>query len=322
MSVRGGGRVRLLAGVLLGALVMLGLAACDDIAMAGACGQGGPIDSHVKRPALIFACSAANVDGQPYYQLWRLLPHGARRLSSVPAQDPAVAPSGSRLAYESTASGMPEIDVSDLRLASPHAVATAPGGQSEPAWSRDGTRLAYVSGQLGLHTGVGVSNSFGTIFVSSAEGGGPRQVTPDDAFYGEPAWSPDGNRIAYATDRDGYWAIYTTSLTGGAKPRMLTMAGEAQWPTWSPDGTQIAYQYSRTLGGEDSIWVMGANGGGDPRYLTSGSRPTWSPDGKWIAFVRKTDQGSDLWMISPHPGAHAIRLTDDPGLKGRLTWVQ
>lgn len=320
MPVRGGG-LRLLAGVLLGALAMLGLAACDDIAMAGACGQEGPVNPHVRRPALIFACSAANVDGQPYYQLWRLLPHGAKRLSSMPAQDPAVAPSDSRLAYDGTASGMPEIYVSDLGLASPRAVATAPGGQTEPAWSHDGSHLAYVSGQLGLHTGVGVSDSFGTIFVSTAGGRLPRQITPDDAFYGEPAWSPDGTRIAYATDLGGLWNICTIALNDKAKPRMLTMAGEAQWPTWSPDGTQIAYQYSRTLGGDDSIWVMGANGGGDPRYLTSGSRPSWSPDGKWIAFVRKTDQGSDLWMISTHPGAHAIRLTDDTGLEGGLTWV-
>lgn len=318
MAAGSGGGIRLLAGALMGALALLGLATCDDIAMAGACGQGGPVPTRVARPSLIFACSATSVDGQPLYRLWRLLPHGARQLSSAPAQDPAVAPSGSRLAYDSTAGGRPEVYVSGLALASRHPVAPAPGGQTEPAWSHDGSRLAYVSGQLGLHSPVGVSGTFGTVFVSGAGGGGAHAITPDDAYAGEPAWSPNGDRIAYATDRGGFWNLATTA-PDGTGTRMLTATGDAQWPTWSPDGSRIAYQWSASLSGDDSIWVMNANGTGMHR-LTSGSRPTWSPDGKWIAFVRKTNQGTDLWMISPR-GGPAIRLTDDAGDKGRPSWV-
>ncbi len=318
MGARGGG-AGLLARALIGALVLLGLATCGDAAVTGVCGQGGGVSTSVKRPALIFACSAASVDGAPLYRLWRLLPHGAERLSSQPAQDPAVAPSHSRLAYESTVGGMPEVYVSGLSLASQLPVTTAPGGESEPAWSPDGSRLAYVSGQLGLHAPVGVSGSFGSVFVSGAGGGGAHAITPDDAFYGEPAWAPKGGHIAYATDRGGFWNICTTTPNGTGTQRMLTAAGDAQWPTWSPDGTRIAYQWSETVSGDDSIWVMNANGT-DSHRLTSGSGPSWSPDGKWIAFVRKTDQGSDLWMISPR-GGPAVRITDDAGLKGRPSWI-
>ncbi|MBO0701444.1 MAG: PD40 domain-containing protein [Candidatus Dormibacteraeota bacterium] len=314
----GVGGLRVVAGALVGALALLTLVACDDISMPGACGQGGPINSHA-RPALIFACSAVSVDGGPQYRLWRLLPHGAQQLSREPARDPAVALRTSRLAYDSTAAGAPNVYVSGLNLASPHEVAPAPGGQTQPAWSPDGGRLAYVSGQLGLHAPVGVSGTFGTVFVSTADGGGAHAITPDDSFAGEPAWSPDGTGIAYATDRGGYWNIDTVRPDGGGE-RMLTDRGQAQWPTWSPDSSRIAYQWSAALGGDPSIWVMDAADGGTAHRLTSGSDPSWSPNGKWIAFVRKTDQGSDLWMISPR-GGHAVRITDDAGLKGRPSWV-
>lgn len=309
---------RLLAGTLLGALMLLGLATCDDLPMAGACGQGGPIDSRLPRPSLIFACSAAEVDGVATYRLWRLLPHGAEQLSSSPAEDPAVAPSGGRLAYESTAAGRPNVYVSGVDGRSAHVIDAAVGGQSEPAWSPDGTRIAYVSGERGLHGPVGVSDSVGSIFVSPAGGGDPVAITPDDAFFGEPAWAPDGKRIAYATDRGGSWHVGTVA-PDGRSPVTLTGDGDAQWPTWAPDGKYIAYQRSRTPEGTSSIWIMNASGGGAHR-LTSGSHPSWSPDGKWIAFVRKTGSGSDLWMISTH-GGKAIRLTDDAGLKGRPSWV-
>lgn len=322
MAARGGRGVRLLAGTLLGALVLLAFVTCGDTSTAGACGQGDPVDTHVKLPELIFACSAADVDGQPVYQLWRLLPHGgAQRLSSAPAQDPAVTPSGSRLAYDSTVSGMPQVYVSALDLKSRHPVAGAPGGQTQPAWSHDGSHLAYVSGQLGLHAPVGVSDAFGTIFVCTAGGGAARQITPVDAYYGEPAWAPNGRHIAYATDSgDGFWNVGTITPDRTHMQMLTGGSGNAQWPTWSSDSSKIAYQWSTSANGDDSIWVMSA-GGGDPSFLTYGSRPSWSPDGKWIAFVRMTDQGSDLWMISPE-GGHAIRLTDDAGLKGRPTWVQ
>lgn len=318
MVAHGVASVKLLATVVLGALVLLGLAACDDMPIPGACGQGGPGGAHGLRPALIFACSAVPVDGSPFYQLWRLRPHGAQRLSSAPAQDPAVARSGSLLAYDSTTRGTPNIYISGLDLGSSRVVAAAAGGQTEPAWSPDGSRIAYVSGEHGLHAPVGVSHMFGRVFVAGAGGGGARAITPEDSFGGQPDWSPDGSRIAYASDALGYWHLVTVA-PDGRDSRIVTSDGEAEWPSWSPTGTRLAYQASATLGGDESIWVANANGS-DAHRLASGSQPSWSPDGKWIAFVRKTNQGSDLWMISPR-GGRAVRLTDDAGQKGRPSWV-
>lgn len=318
MIARVAGGLRLLATALAGALILVAFPACGDMAMAGACGQGGPMGGHDARPALVFACSPVDVDGEPLYRLYRLLPHGAQQLSSEPAQDPAVAPTRSLLAFDSTAAGMPNVYVAGIGGGSPREVMSAPGGQTEPAWSPSGTRLAYVSGQRGLHASVGVSNTFGGVFVGSATGTGGQPITSEDSYAGQPAWAPRGQRIAYATDGNGNFQVATVA-PDGTDPTTLTGGGESEWPTWSPNGDQIAYQWSSTMGGDDSIWIMDANGTHRHR-LTSGSRPSWSPDGKWIAFVRKTADGSDLWMISPHDG-HAVRITDDAGLKGRPSWV-
>lgn len=310
--------LRLLAMALVGALTMVAFPTCGAMAMAGACGQGGPMGGQDERPALVFACSPVDVDGAPLYRLYRLLPHGAEQLSSEPAQDPAVAPTGSLLAFDSTSAGAPNIYVSGIGGSSPRELMSAPGGQTEPAWSPNGSKLAYVSGQRGLHAPVGVSDTFGGIFIGSSGGSGGQPITSEDSYAGQPAWAPRGERIAYATDGNGNFQVATVA-PDGTDATVLTGDGQSEWPTWSPTGGQIAYQWSSTLGGEDWIWIMDANGTHAHR-LTWGSRPSWSPDGKWIAFVRKTAHGSDLWMISPH-GGHAVRITDDAGLKGRPSWA-
>lgn len=310
---------RLLAVALVAALTLPALATCGVMAMPGACGSGGPMGAQGIRAELIFACSAMDVDGEPLYRLYRLHAHGAEQLSSAPAQNPAVNRSGSSLAYDSTAAGTPNIYVSGVSGGGRHEVVQAPGGQTEPAWAPDGSLLAYVSGEHGLHAQVGISGTFGSVFVAGVGSAGGQAITPDGSYAGQPAWAPDQKRIAYATDVHGFFQVATVAPDGNGPRLFLTNKGQAQWPTWSPNSEQIAYQASSSLDGDDWIWVMNGDGGKAHR-LTQGSRPSWSPDGKWIAFVRKTAEGSDLWMI-PARGGHAVRITDDSGLKGRPSWV-
>ncbi|MGH2899507.1 MAG: TolB family protein, partial [Solirubrobacteraceae bacterium] len=87
-----------------------------------------------------------------------------------------------------------------------------------------------------------------------------------------PAWSPDGSRIAFLTNRDADFEIYTMKPDGSDPVRLTTSVGEDAHPSWSPDGSQIAFHSRRTSGPGDSgldIFRMDADGSNQTR-VTSG----------------------------------------------------
>jgi TolB protein len=109
-----------------------------------------------------------------------------------------------------------------------------------------------------------------------------------------PAWSPNGQRIAFVSDRAGYQDIFVASANG-TNVRQITPADPSPavssewWPAWSPDGGTIAY--SSTYEGSFDIWTRSVDvTSAAPMLLTSGPdadyHPTWSPDGTRIAFHR------------------------------------
>ena len=165
-----------------------------------------------------------------------------------------------------------------------------PERDQDPAWSPDGTRIAFASARDEVHM---------DIWVAAADGSGLTNLTPlpdstDSGQAGtEPAWSPDGTRIAYSYQGD----IWVMRATTGAGKRNLTddpsLPAAGQSPAWSPDGTTIAYVRN------GDIWVMGA-GGANKRQLTftGGSaaekNPDWSPDGLRLVYERS----GQVWTMN------------------------
>ena len=107
---------------------------------------------------------------------------------------------------------------------------------------------------------------------------------------GSPAWSPDGKRIAFYSERDGNAEIYVMNADGTAVTRLTNSTADEGYPSWSPDGKRIAFM-RRT--GRTELFTMNADGSDQKPLLTvdkgDAIDPRWSPDGARIVFVHMPD---------------------------------
>jgi Tol biopolymer transport system component len=152
--------------------------------------------------------------------------------------------------------------------------------QTAPAWSPNGTRIAFASRRDGPSH----------IFVMGLDGQDVRPVTSSARDDDRPTWSPDGRRIAFG--REG--ALFVAPAASGAARRLGRGLGSADDPAWSPDGKLVAYDYRRPGFSIREIWVMGADGR-NPRQVTRlgavSAWPSWSPDSRRLAFHSNTGGG-------------------------------
>lgn len=117
-----------------------------------------------------------------------------------------------------------------------------------------------------------------------------------------PAWSPDGQRLAFASDRDGEWNIYVMNADGSGLVR-LTSGGYNDEPAWSPDGKTIAF--TRLQDGSAGIFAVNAEGGTDLRVVVNrpgyDAMPAWLPGGLQLTFTsdwRAYDFLYDLYLVN------------------------
>ncbi|HSO75372.1 MAG TPA: winged helix-turn-helix domain-containing protein [Blastocatellia bacterium] len=156
------------------------------------------------------------------------------------------------------------------------------------------------------------------------------QITTWPGLDNFPTLSPDGNSIAYSSDHNSSFEIYSKQLTAGAREIQLTSDGQQNFqPAWSPDGKLIAY-YSKKRGG---IWIVPASGGTAKQLTEFGSRPRWSVDGATVVFqsFASTDLGantrdamppSTIWVV-PSQGGDPTPVTQvgtPPGGHGSPSW--
>ena len=160
---------------------------------------------------------------------------------------------------------------------------------------RAGDEIAFVSSR----------DAYYAIYLMDADGSGQGRLTDDSGdpssaagvhLETEPAWSPDGTRMAFVSARGGSFDIYVMNADGTGTSRLTSSRANEQGPSWSPDGRRIAFSRSSDGG---HVWVMNADGSGARRLtddLAAEGEPSWSPDGRWIAYTHRAS-GSDIREI-------------------------
>ncbi len=170
--------------------------------------------------------------------------------------------------------------------------------------SRRGQRLVYaqeiedtniwrVAGPLAADRSVAPA-----LFISSTR--------REDA----PRYSPDGQRIAFHSDRSGSYELWICDSEGKHAAQLTNFGGpHVGCPRWSPDGRQIAFD--STAAGNRDIYVINADGSGLRRITTNATaeaRPSWSRDGQWIYFASRISGDWQVWRM-PAAGGAALQVT-------------
>ncbi len=188
-----------------------------------------------------------------------------------------------KIAFTSNRDGNNEIYVMDGDGGNQRRVTVNPKDDGDPAWSPDGTKIAFVSNR---------NQGYLQIWVIDADGENPVRLT-DGLVDANPNWSPDGKLIAYDTDRDpeapdlSPRVIFVMDADGQNKRQLVEEPGWSTHPSWSPDGKRIAFVSDRH-GQIDQIYAMDADGQNQRRItddLENKRMPSWSNDGRRIAYV-------------------------------------
>jgi len=172
-----------------------------------------------------------------------------------------------------------------------------------PAWSPDGSRLAYVSFEQGRPA----------IYVHEVRAGKRSKIADFPGINSAPAWSPDGEHMAVVLSRDGNAEIYNYRLADGALTRLTNHPAIDTEPAWAPDGRSLVFTSDRS--GAPQIYRMGADGSNVERVTFEGSynaRATFASDGRAIAMVTRDDQGYHIGLLQL--ANRALRVLTD----GRL----
>jgi TolB protein len=201
-------------------------------------------------------------------------------------------------------------------------------GYSIPAAERDLRKVAHKISDLIFEKLTGKRGAFSSrvayvsvlslpgdqkqyvLQVADSDGYNPRTVYTSAHPLMSPAWSPDGERLAYVSFENGHSEVFVQHLRGGHQTKVSGKAGINSAPAWSPDGRKLALVLS--VDGNPDIYVIDVSNGRIIKRVTRNSsidtEPAWMPDGKSMVFTSDRSGQPQLYQVSLS-GGRAKRLT-------------
>lgn len=276
----------------------------------------------------------------------------AESTTTEPAAPGAALASGGVIAYGAVVGGQWDIYAVDVDTAESARLTSGPGDEWAPAWSPDGSRLAYLSGQGGSSQ----------VWVMNRDGGNQRQVTrwtgPGQLYYA--TWSPDGSQLivtvadnaagvarlisqpldggspsdytepwsgvasisetgemAYTVRSDGQTDIV---LDDGATRSITTTSLNEDIPSINRDGTGIVYQVGEPGGRYLEIYDLTTDSTRQLSPIGDDSNPVWSPDGGRIAFVSEDGQQAEIYLVGADGSGGELLPTVEHETLWYLSW--
>jgi TolB protein len=215
-----------------------------------------------------------------------------------------------RIAYITKRGNLHELQVADSDGFNAQTVFSSREPIISPAWSPDGSQLAYVA----------FDRKKPIVYTQVLATGKRSTLANFKGSNSAPAWSPDGKQLAVVLTKDGSSQIYAINADGSGAKRLTNSSGIDTEPSWSPDGRYILFTSDR--GGSPQIYRMPAYGGEPVRLTFQGSynvSPRYSPDGKSFVFIQR--EGGKFRVAMQEIASGQTQVLTDRGLDESPTFA-